>query len=176
MTKIACRFFCERLSAAPAHLPGDIPLLVAFSNRIAFVVLPLTDGDAEFALGPAAFEVDRQWYHRLALLSDVGGDQFYLPAMQKQLAITGGVVLDRPGSIGIHGDVGTDQKNLIADEPGVSFIEPRMACADGLDLSAQQFDTSFDHLEDFVVVASLAVGNPRGLVGGFLLFLGHVLN
>ena len=149
-----CPFAPDCSGALPAVLERALgfALLIAFAQAVALVVQLLALYQRNLYFNFALFvKIHLQRHEGLAALAHLAVELFDLGTVQQQLAPAQRLVVEAVG-IGIGADVGVDQKNFIAVNAGIAFLQVHPSLAAGFDFAALQLDAGLIGIEDFVLV------------------------
>src|SRR5690606_24459957 len=150
---------CSDGLPAPQGALDPAPRL-ALGHVAALVVLLLAAGHAQLHLDPRALEVDPQRDQRVAPLPHPARPVVDLPAVQQQLAPSGGLVVPAVAVL-VGRDVHVVEPDLTALHPGVGVGQVDAARPGRLGLGARQGDARLHRFLDVVFVVGLTIAGQQ---------------
>lgn len=143
-------------------LPGNSPLGFPFFDFLALVVPLLAPGDSDFYFYFVSFGINGKRHNRLAaVLARAGefGDLFF---GQKKAAIAARVVVARSIARLVGRNVHSQDKSLAITDNDMRTFKLAATQTKRLDLEPEQFDTSLELFENFVIVMDFFVNQKLG--------------
>src|SRR5437773_3462764 len=125
-------------------------------DRLTFVVLLFSLGEAHGHLHAAVFEVHAHRYERHPFLDGLADQLADLVAMQQQLPAPQRLVLRIP-AMAVRADVHVVDEHLAVFDAGEAVAQVHTAFADRFYLGAEEHDAGLEGFEQMVVVGRLAV-------------------
>lgn len=168
--KWCAKAVCERRSLAFAtttEFTFDLACRILLGQCLTFVAFGASLSKGQLDLGPTILEVETQRNQRQTFLPHPGRESAQFASVEKQFARSVGIV--RPHAMGelVGGDMHTLEPEFSVREPSVGIDELNVSAAQALDFAALQYDSSFDHVQDGVVVAGFSIaGDHRGAIAG----------